>query len=161
MGCTEVLPFATMPLRKPLKARKDLKIVKRWNLVLGLSALFLSGVVIGATGTTIYFKQTMGHVFTEGQPAIRKLIMKKLIRELDLTASQRVRIEEIVGEVQTQLGEFRKQHRREIEAILDRGIVQMKPELSNDQQQKLDALYERLKHQRQRHGGIPTNCGRA
>ena len=119
---------------------------------MGISALFLSGVVIGALGTAIYLKQTMGHVFTEGQPAIRKLVMKKLVHELDLTEPQRVRIEAIVGEVQAELREFRRQHHREIEAIFDRGIAQMKPELSKDQQQKLDALYERLKQHRQRTG---------
>jgi hypothetical protein len=129
------------------------KVVKRWNLVLGLAALFLSGIVIGATGTAIYFKQTMGHVFTEGQPAVRKFVMKKLVRELNLTEPQRVRIEAIVGEVQTELREFRRQHHREIEAILDRGITQMKPELSPDQQQRLDALYERLKLHRQQMAG--------
>ncbi len=135
--------------------------MKRWNLVLGLSALFLSGVVIGALGTAIYFKQTMGHVFSEGQPAVRKLIMKKLVRELDLTESQRARIEKVVGEVQVEVREFRRQHQDEIGAILDRGIAQMKPELSKDQQEKLEALYERVKRHRQREGELkrrPFGC---
>jgi Spy/CpxP family protein refolding chaperone len=135
--------------------------VKRWNLALGLLALFLSGVAIGAMGTAIYFKQTMGHVFSEGQPGIRKLVMKKLVRELDLTEAQRVRVEAIVGEVQTELREFRRQHHREIEAILDRGISQMKPELSKEQQQKIDVLYERLKQHRQKYGSFVTDSGRA
>jgi Spy/CpxP family protein refolding chaperone len=135
--------------------------VKRWNLALGLLALFLSGVAIGAMGTAIYFKQTVGHVFSEGQPGIRKLVMKKLVRELDLTEAQRVRVEAIVGEVQSELREFRRQHHREIEAILDRGIGQMKPDLSKEQQQKLDVLYERLKQHRQKYGSFATDSGRA
>jgi Spy/CpxP family protein refolding chaperone len=128
--------------------------VRRWNLVLGLSALFLSGVVIGALGTAIYFKQTIGHVLTEGQPAVKKLVMKKLVRELDLTESQRARIEKVVSEVQLEVREFRRQHQHEIGAILDRGITQMKPELSKDQQEKLDALYEKVKRHRQREGNL-------
>jgi hypothetical protein len=127
--------------------------VKRWNLVLGLVVLFLSGALVGTLGTAIYFKQTMGHMFGESQPAIRKLVMKKLTRELDLTETQRVRIEERVGEIQAELWEFRKQHQREIEAILARGIAKMKPELSADQQQKLDSLFEKLKQHRHRTGG--------
>ena len=127
--------------------------MKRWNLVLGLVALFLSGILVGTLGTAIYFKQTMGHIFGESQPAVRKLVMKKLVRELDLTETQRVRIEEIVGEIQAELWEFRKQHEREIETILARGIEQMKPELSVDQQRKLDALFERLKQHRHKAGG--------
>jgi hypothetical protein len=141
------------PLWQPDIVRKDWELVKRWNLVLGLVVLFLSGAVVGALGTAIYYKQTMGNTFGESQPAIRKLVMKKLVRELDLTETQRVRVEEKVGEVQAELWEFRKQHQREIEAILARGIAQMKPELSADQQQKLDALFERLKQHRHRAGG--------
>jgi hypothetical protein len=122
-------------------------------LVLGLIVLFSSGVVVGALGTGIYYRQTGRHVFAESPPAVRKLVMKKLVRELDLTEAQKVRIEEKVREVQEELWEFRKQHQREIEAIFARGIAQMKPELSPDQQQKLDAFYERLKQHRHRAGG--------
>jgi len=154
-GRTASLPALTgmTPLWQPGILRKDWQFVKRWNLILGLVVLFLSGVLVGALGTAIYFKQAMGHTFGESQPAIRKLVMKKLVRELDLTETQRARIEEVVGEVQTELWEFRKQHEREIETILARGIAQMKPELSVDQQRKLDALFERLKQHRHKAGG--------
>lgn len=134
--------------------------MKRWNLILGLVALFLSGVAIGAAGTAIYFKQTVGHVFSQGQPGIRKFVMKKLVRELDLTEAQRARVESILGDIQDDLREFRSQHRREIEAILDRGIEQIKPELSQEQQKKLDVLYERLKQHRLKYGALPATAPR-
>ena len=86
-GRTASLPALTgmTPLWQPGILRKDWQFVKRWNLILGLVVLFLSGVLVGALGTAIYFKQAMGHTFGESQPAIRKLVMKKLVRELDLT----------------------------------------------------------------------------
>jgi hypothetical protein len=127
--------------------------VKRWNLILGLSVLFLSGVLIGTLGTAIYFKHTIGHVFTEGQPAVTRLIMKKLDRDLDLTEPQRAEIEKIVAEVQTDLWTFRTQHRPEIEAIIARGITQMRPLLSSEQQVKLDAVFERMKERWNKAGG--------
>jgi len=71
--------------------------------------------------------------------------MKKLVRELDLTEAQRAPIEEILGQVQTDLWKFRKQHQPEVEAIIAQGIAQMKPRLSAVQQEKLDGLFERLK----------------
>jgi len=129
--------------------------VKRWNLILGLTVLFLSGVLIGALGTAFYFKYTMGHAFSEGHPGVTKLIMKKLDLELELTEPQRVAIEGIVAEVQADLWKFRTQHRPEIEAILARGTAQMKPLLSPEQQAKLEALLERMKERWKRPGGPP------
>jgi hypothetical protein len=119
--------------------------VKRWKLILGLLVLFLSGVLVGSMGTAIYFKQTFGHIFAKGQPQVRKLIMKKLVGELDLAETQRAPIEEIVGQVQADLWKLRKQHQPEAEAIIAQGIAQMKPQLSAVQQEKLDVLFERLK----------------
>jgi Spy/CpxP family protein refolding chaperone len=117
--------------------------VKRWKLILGLSVLFLSGVLIGSMGAAIYFKQTFGHGFPKEQSQVRKLVMKKLVRELDLTEVQRTPIEDIVGQVQTNLWKFRKQHKQEVEAIIVQGIVQMKPLLNPIQQEKLDDLFQR------------------
>jgi hypothetical protein len=119
--------------------------VKRWNLVLGLLVLFICGVLTGALGTAIYYRHSVGHLFTEGQPGIRKLVMKKLVRELDLTDVQQVQIDKIVGEVQENLRKFRTEHQPEIEAIIAGGISQMKPLLSPAQQEKLDVIFERLK----------------
>ena len=124
--------------------------MKRWKLVLGLLVLFLSGVLVGSMGTAIYFKQTFGHVFAKGQPQVRKLIMKRLVRELDLAETQRAPIEEIVGRVQADLWKLRKQHQPEAEAVIEQGIAQMKPQLSTVQQEKLDGLFERLKQRWER-----------
>ena len=127
--------------------------MKKWSLVLGLLVLFCSGVLIGALGTTVYFKKTGGHLFFEGPPAIRKMVMKKLVHELDLTEPQKVQIDGIVTEVQAELRKFRAQHQSEVEAIIDHGMAQMKPLLSTDQQVKLDALSERLKQHLHRKAG--------
>lgn len=138
---------------KPFEAVKDLKPVKKWSVVLGLLVLFCSGLLIGALGTTVYFKKTGEHLISEGPPGIRKMVMKKLVRELDLTEPQKVQIDGIVTEVQAELRKFRAQHQSEIEAIIDHGIAQMKPLLSSDQLVKLDALSERLKQHLHRKAG--------
>lgn len=118
--------------------------MKKWKLILGLLILFGSGVLVGALGTTLYYKQTAGHVLGEGQPGVRKMVMRKLVRDLDLTEAQRPRIEAIVTEVQAELGKFRAQHRPELEAIIDRGLARMRPLLSGPQQEKLDTFSRRL-----------------
>jgi hypothetical protein len=130
---------------KPFDLNKDLKPVKKWSLILGLLVLFFSGILVGALGTAVYFKQTAGQVLGEGQPGIRRLVMKKLVHDLDLTEAQRPQIEAIVTQVQADLWQFRTQHRPEIETIIDRGLAQMKPLLSAVQQEKLDVYSVRLK----------------
>lgn len=127
--------------------------MKKWSLVLGLLVLFCSGVLIGALGTVIYFDKTGGHLFAEGPPGIRKVVMKKLVHELNLMEPQKVQIEDIVSEVLTELRKFRLQHQAEIEAIIDRGIARMKPLLSDDQQVKLAAFSERMKEHMQKRAG--------
>jgi len=118
-------------------------------VVLGLLVLFLSGVLVGGVGTAIYFTHTIDQGFTHGQPQVRKFIMKKLVRELDLTQTQRDRTEEIVGRIQENLATFRKEHHSEIEAIIAEGIQQIKAQLTSVQQEKLDRFVERLKQHRE------------
>ena len=124
---------------------EDLKPVKKWSVVLGLLVLFGSGVLVGSLGTAVYYKKTAGYVLGEGQPGVRNMVMRKLIRDLDLTPAQRPQIEAIVAEVQAELGKFRAQHRPEIEAIINRGIAQIRPLLAAAQQEKLDAFSQRLR----------------
>jgi Spy/CpxP family protein refolding chaperone len=119
--------------------------VKRWKVILGLSVLFLSGVLVGSMGAAIYFKKTLGHAFPKEQSQVRKFVMKKLVGELDLSEAQRASLEEIVGQVQTDLWKFRKEHQKEVETIVVEGIIRMKPVLNPIQQEKLDGLFQRLK----------------
>ena len=129
--------------------------MKKWSLVLGLLVLFGSGVLVGALGTAVYYKQTAGYVVGEGQPGVRRMVMKKLVRDLDLNDTQRVQIDAIVAEVQAELGKFRAQHRPDIEAIIDRGLARMRPLLSAAQQEKLDTFSQRVKD----HWNSPRGSG--
>lgn len=127
--------------------------MKKCKLILGLLIFFGSGILVGALGTTLYYKQTAGYVLGKGQPVVRKMVMRKLVRDLDLTEEQRPRIEAIVTEIQAELEKFRAQHRPELEAIIDRGLARMRPLLSGTQQEKLDTFSQRLRdHWNNPHG---------
>lgn len=111
----------------------------------GITLVFLSGLIIGAVGTGLYIKKTITGVLHEGPPAVKKIIVKRLDKELDLTGNQKPEIEKIVSEAQSRLLTLRLQHQPEIEEIIESGISQMKTKLSKEQQLRLDKIHERLR----------------
>jgi Spy/CpxP family protein refolding chaperone len=119
--------------------------MKKWKTWLVIAAVFISGVLIGSAGTGLYMKHRIGGILHGDSPTMRKVIMQKLTAELNLTGDQQDEIDEIVEETQLQLQQLRAQYRPQMEAIINNGITTMKTRLSAEQQQKLDALYAKVK----------------
>ncbi len=135
---------------------KDLKL---W---LGLFALFLSGVCVGALGTWMIAEQRLMDSFSLERPAFHEAIMRKLTRGLDLNESQRREIGKIVCRTQEELRGLRDRTRPERDEIMRRSREAMKVELSPDQQAKLEKLHkkleERRRHRKQRLRGEDESC---
>ncbi len=110
-----------------------------------IAAVFVSGVIIGSVGREFYLRHRVRGILHQGLPAMRKVIMKKLTTELNLTKDQQEEAEEIVEETQFQLQQLRAQYHPEMEEIINNGVTTMKTRLTAEQQKKLDALYEKVK----------------
>lgn len=115
---------------------------KLWS---GIILVFLSGIVIGSAATGLYIKHRIAGLLQEGPPGIKKITMKELTNELDLTKSQQAEIEKIVNEAQLKFQKLRAKNQPEIEEILSESISRMNTGLSPEQQKKLGQLHERLK----------------
>ena len=121
--------------------------MNRWKLISGVLLVFVLGVLVGSVGTGFYFKHRF--VSRKKDPQARRaFIMKKLTKELSLSQNQTTEIEKIVEQMVEQRREYSLQKRLEIKNIMDQGFLQMKKELSSDQQKKLDALRERFERRR-------------
>jgi Spy/CpxP family protein refolding chaperone len=138
----------------------------KWKVWLGLVALFLSGVLVGVAGTGVYFKGSLERALTGGhRPMMGKMIMHRLNAELHLTEQQRVEVGKIVCDSERQLTEMRRKHRPEVEEVIQGAMARIKPLLSPEQQQKLDAIHEKAKERRKHqmegldahHGGWDCN----
>ena len=70
--------------------------------------------------------------------------MKHLTQELSLTTEQQTGIQPIVKRTHLDILQLRVQHQPEVERIFARGLADLKPKLSPDQQTKLDGLYAKL-----------------
>ncbi|ABK18795.1 hypothetical protein [Syntrophobacter fumaroxidans] len=130
----------------------------KWKVWLGLIALFLSGVLVGVAGTGFYLKGSLEQSLIGGhRPMMGKNIMRRLAGELQLTGEQRVEVGRIICEAERRLMETRRKHRPEVEEIIRGAIAQMKPLLTPEQQEKLDAMHtrarDRWKRQLDWHGG--------
>ncbi len=119
--------------------------MKKWKTWLVIIAVFVSGVIIGSAAGGLYMKHRIGGFLHGGAPAMRKVIMKKLTTELNLTTDQQDEIDEIVEETQLQLQQLRAQYRPQMENIIDTGVTSVKTRLSAEQQKKLDVLYAKVK----------------
>ena len=121
--------------------------MKRWKLVSGLLLVFVLGILAGAFGTRIYLKDRFAHLRKDPK-ARQAFIMGKLSKELELTPDQKIKVEKIVEQTGAKRREFFLKNRPEIKKIMDEGFLQIKKELNNDQQKKLDVLREEFKKRR-------------
>jgi Spy/CpxP family protein refolding chaperone len=121
--------------------------MKRWKLVSGLLLVFVLGILAGSFGTRIYLKDRFEHLRKDPK-ARQAFIMRKLSKELELTQDQKTKIEKIVEQVGAKRREFFLKNRPEIKRIMDEGFLQIKKELNNDQQKKLDALRKEFEKRR-------------
>ena len=121
--------------------------MKRWKLVSGLLLVFVLGILAGAFGTRIYLKDRFAHLRKDPK-ARQAFIMGKLSKELELTPDQKTKVEKIVEQVGAKRREFFLKNRPEIKKIMDEGFLQIKKELNNDQQKKLDVMREEFKKRR-------------
>lgn len=121
--------------------------MKRWKLVSGLLLVFVLGILAGSFGTRVYLKDRFEHLRKDPK-ARQAFIMRKLSKELELTQDQKTKIEKIVEQVGAKRREFFLKNRPEIKRIMDEGFLQIKKELNNDQQKKLDALRKEFEKRR-------------
>ena len=114
---------------------------KLWG---GLIVLFLVGILTGIVGTCLYHRYEQQHRGEGGPVARQERLMKHLTQELSLTTEQQADIQPIVKRTHLEILQLRVQHQPEVERIFARGIVELKPKLSANQQMKLDGLYAKL-----------------
>ena len=118
--------------------------MSRGKILAGLVILFAAGVLCGIAGTSIYHTYEREQRGERGAAAQHDLIMTRLTQELALTSEQRTAIEPIVTRAHVAILELRFAHQVEIEAILTKGMADLKAKLSPEQQTRIETMYARL-----------------
>ena len=119
--------------------------MQKSKIVAGLLLVFVLGALCGALGTGMVLKRH--HPFFSKAPEGRKaFIMKRLARQLDLTAEQKIRIGAIVERVQSETFEQMREGRRFMHEQLEKGFAEIRKELTPEQQLKFDRMQAEREH---------------
>ncbi len=123
--------------------------MRKWKLVIGVLLIFSLGTLVGSFLTTVYIKNK--HPLFKRDPVIRtKYIMEKLAGKLSLSDQQTPKITEIVRSIESQASELFSQHRQEMKALFEKGMTEMKQELTPDQIQKLEKMREEYRKRKEK-----------
>lgn len=130
--------------------------MKMYKSILGITAIFVLGLLAGILGTNLVFK----HRFEKGPPPIEVVLMHRLSRRLDLTTSQQVEVRKILDNLQIQLKEIRKDYHPRVKAAFDASFAQIRQYLTEPQKEQMDIFenhlpkhfpFDRKRHHRPRH----------
>jgi Spy/CpxP family protein refolding chaperone len=127
--------------------------MKKWKLFVGVTLVFILGMMAGSVGTRLY-QRAWTERFWEDPAARKTLILKRLTRELGLREDQRQAFKAIIEDVDQKMEGLHREDRAAIRRILEEGYSRMMEGLDPPQQEKLRELKarreERLKERRRR-----------
>lgn len=122
--------------------------MNRLKVWVGIVLVFLLGTLAGSLATGIYFKHRIERFVKGGPPPIKVVLMKKLSHKLDLTETQRVEIEEILGQLQAKLLDLRRKRRPELDKLFHNSFGLIREKLNSEQKKRFDEIREELRKRR-------------
>ena len=106
--------------------------------------MFLLGVICGALGTGIFIKHRFQR-FAQRSPREHKdLFIEQLSKELALSNAQRAQAEQIFNSTDDEIRTLLEKSRQQFESLMDQRRVELRKILNAEQQEKLDAFFERI-----------------
>ena len=131
-------------------ARKAGELVHKGMAILVAAALFASGLAVGALGVHLFYSARI--VGAGGPPLpVGPMFERWLLRELDLSESQRHEVREILERSRAEADELRREMGPRLQAMNRRTTEAVYDVLTPAQRDKLDELMAR---QERRHGGF-------
>jgi len=122
--------------------------LRNWKTWAALSAVLLSGIVIGITGTLLYVKSTITGIMEGDFHRLTTIVINRLDTKLDLDAAQKKQLEKIVLSARDQLLELRQQYRPRVEEIIEQSATHIETFLRAPQKEKLKRMLQRFKNAR-------------
>lgn len=108
-------------------------------------SVFLLGAALGITGTSYYVKNHIRDFMEGGPPQANRRIIMKIIRDMDLTESQREEIDKIITDYRPEIAALSREFGVSIREIADRQIEKIKEVLTPEQKEILEQRVAELK----------------
>ena len=116
--------------------------MKKARIWMAVGLIFASGLLTGFIAGLIAARMQVIQTIQRGPDGIQDLVMQKLIRDLQLTESQRASIEPIVTRAHLNLQKIRAHQQPAIQSIVGQAIFEIRPELTDAQNKRLDKMEE-------------------
>ena len=121
--------------------------MNKLKLVIGVVLVFAAGSLAGALCTGIYYNNRI-QMFAGGGPPIDarvRMFLDEFSRNLELTDTQRVEIEEILRDAQEQISELRRKTFPRIEEINEKSLELIREKLDDRQKVTFNTFYNKMK----------------
>ena len=122
--------------------------MNKLKITIGIVLIFVLGLLIGALGSGMYFKNRIDHFRDADRMGRKEILIKRLTERLDLTAKQQDEIAIILDEMRGLHDALREKHRPEIEQIRIQSNERIKAILNDDQKKQFDEMIEELQKRR-------------
>ncbi len=119
--------------------------MKRWKIWLGVLLIFAAGLCIGSVGTGLVLRHKVMAFLDEGPTATQRLLTKRLTRKLDLNPQQQQQVAAKIAATQARILTLRGRYQPEAAMIIRDGVMDIRQDLSPEQQEKLDQLYRDMR----------------
>ena len=123
--------------------------MKRWKTILGITLIFIAGLLAGWLGST-YYGNTRHPFHRQSVEERTRSIMKRLDDKLDLTDAQWAGMEVIVRQTQEETAKIFKDQGKKVHGLMERDMEAFKKILNPDQQQKLEELHRKFEERRKK-----------
>jgi hypothetical protein len=119
--------------------------MKKWKVIAGIVVVFLLGSLAGSVITRIVFRHRLEYLMRGGPEAVRNVVVKRLVKALNLDAAQQSQLIQIVEDARQELMDVRRQTNPQIRRILDRAQNRVDAILRPDQSEKFHKIITRLR----------------
>ena len=110
---------------------------KTW---VALAVVFVSGTVIGFFSGQAYLRWRVLSMMRRGPAALEEIMIERIEQQLHPTAEQMPTIESILHRVAWDMDRKRQEHGEAMWRSIERGLAQMQPVLTAEQQKVLDQM---------------------
>jgi hypothetical protein len=128
--------------------------MNRWKTVAGVLLIFLLGGLIGSL-TTGWVLKCRHPLFRKDPESRVAFIMKRLSDRVELTETQKPKVEAVVRQIDERMRLHSKKQRSEMRRLLDRETEAIQPLLTPLQQEKFERYRQEIEARRRERDG-PT-----
>jgi hypothetical protein len=117
--------------------------------VVGIILVFMLGAASGALVTYLVSQARIEAILSGGRRAREDILLKRLIRQLDLDSQQREQVKAIIRETHEDMRQIRQKWHPQMEAMLTDSQLRISALLRPEQQEKFKKIVAERKARRQ------------